>query len=99
MTQALTDATASAEVVHGDQLTGVETQILDFENTWWQSGSSKECEIRERFGLSAASYYQKLGRLIERPAALAYQPLLVKRLRRLRDQRQRERSSARLKVR
>lgn len=99
MSQALTDATVQADPVHGDQLTETETQILDFENSWWQSGAAKECEIRERFGLSATIYYQKLGRLIERPAALVYQPLLVKRLRRLRDQRQRERSSARLKVR
>lgn len=82
-----------------DALSEVETRILDFENTWWRAGLSKECEIRERFGLSATRYYQMLNQLIDQPAALVYRPLLVKRLRRMRDQRQRERSSARLKIR
>jgi len=70
--------------------------ILDFEKSWWQARAPKETEIRERFSLSAARYYQLLNALIDRPEALEHDPLLVKRLRRLREQRQRTRSASRL---
>ncbi len=70
--------------------------ILDFEKSWWQARAPKETEIRERFNLSAARYYQLLNALIDRPEALEHDPLLVKRLRRLREQRQRTRSASRL---
>lgn len=76
-----------------------EAAILDFEKSWWQARASKEVEIRERFDMSASRYYQLLNSLIDRPEALAHDPLLVKRLRRLREQRQRNRSAARLTVR
>lgn len=67
--------------------------ILDFERSWWQHPGSKERAIRERFGLSAARYYQLLNRLIDTPEALRYDPMLVKRLRRLRAARRRQRLS------
>lgn len=76
-----------------------EIAILDFERCWWQAKSSKETEIRERFDMSASRYYQILNYLIDRPEALVHDPLLVKRLRRLREQRQRNRSATRLTVR
>ncbi|MGI5950771.1 MAG: DUF3263 domain-containing protein [Brooklawnia sp.] len=94
MTQAAhntTEATAT--------LTQRETAILDFEKSWWQAKASKEIEIRERFDMSASRYYQILNSLVDREDALAYDPLLVKRLRRLREQRQQKRSAARLNVR
>lgn len=65
--------------------------ILDFERGWWRDPGPKERAIRERFGLSAARYYQLLGRLIDSPEALGYDPMLVKRLRRLRSYRRRSR--------
>ena len=77
-------------------LTEREMAILDFEKSWWQARAPKETEIRERFTLSAARYYQLLNALIDRPEALEHDPLLVKRLRRLREQRQRTRSASRL---
>lgn len=80
-------------------LTVREAEILDFEKCWWQAKSSKEIEIRERFDMSASRYYQILNSLIDREDALVYDPLLVKRLRRLRAQRQQKRSAARLHVR
>ena len=70
--------------------------ILDFERGWWQEPGSKERAIRERFGLSAARYYQLLNRLIDSPVALRYDPMLVKRLRRLRAARRRQRFVRRL---
>lgn len=77
------------------ELSERDAQILDFENRWYTADSSKEAEICDRFGLSAARYYQILNHLIDCPEALVYNPLLVKRLRRLRGQRQRARSAER----
>ena len=66
-------------------------EILDFERGWWREPGSKERAIRERFGLSVARYYQLLNRLIETPEAVRHDPMLVKRLRRLRAARRRQR--------
>lgn len=63
--------------------------ILAFEAEWWRTPGNKERVIRERFGLSAARYYQRLNRLLDQPEALAEQPTLVNRLLRLRDARDR----------
>lgn len=77
-------------------LTEIEEQILDFERNWFTSPAPKEQVILQQFGMSTARYYQQLNLLIDRPEALAYSPLLVKRLRRLRSQRQVARSAKRL---
>ncbi len=66
-------------------------QILDFERSWWREPGRKERAIRERFQLSAARYYQLLNQLIDAPEALRYDPMLVRRLRRLRATRRRQR--------
>lgn len=65
--------------------------ILDFERDWWRHPGRKERAIRERFGLSAARYYQLLNRLIDDPEAERHDPMLVKRLRRLRIARRAQR--------
>ena len=67
-------------------------QILAFERQWWRFAGAKEAAIRETFGMSATRYYQVLNALIDRPEALATDPLLVRRLRRMRGARQRQRS-------
>jgi hypothetical protein len=69
--------------------------ILDFERTWWTEPGPKELAIRSRFDLSAARYYQVLGDLIESPDAVNYDPLVIRRLRRLRDRRRRARYESR----
>jgi Protein of unknown function (DUF3263) len=69
------------------ELTAQDKAILDFEQGWWLAGSSKQTAIRERLGLSPTRYYQVLGVLIDVPAALDYDPLLVRRLRRVRLER------------
>jgi len=69
--------------------------ILEFERQWWQLPVAKEQAIRERFTLSGAQYYQILNTLIDTREALAFDPLLVKRLRRLRAQRRAERAVGR----
>jgi hypothetical protein len=67
-------------------------EMLAFERQWWRYAGAKEAAIRERFGLSATRYYQVLNALVDRPEALAADPLLVRRLRRMRATRQRRRS-------
>ena len=69
-----------------------EREILAFERQWWRFAGAKEEAIRERFGMSATRYYQVLNALVDRPEALAADPLLVRRLRRMRGARQRQRS-------
>lgn len=73
-----------------------DAQILAFERQWWKYAGAKETAIRERFDLSATRYYQVLNALIDTPEALAAEPMLVKRLRRMRTSRQQERSARRL---
>ena len=70
--------------------------ILDFEREWWKYAGAKEQAIREHFDLSPTRYYQLLNRVIDDPLAEAYDPMLVKRLRRLRASRQRQRAARRL---
>ena len=65
--------------------------ILDFEREWWQHPGAKEDAIRQTFGLSPARYYQVLGKLMDSEAALVYDPMLVKRLQRVRDERKESR--------
>ena len=77
-------------------LTELEIKILEFERTWWRHAGAKESSIKELFNLTPPAYYQMLNNLIDRPAALMAQPLLVKRLLRLRDQRTASRSSTKL---
>lgn len=76
-------------------LTDRDREILALERLWWQYAGAKEQAIRDKFDMSATRYYQVLNALIDRDEALAFDPLLVKRLRRMRAQRQRSRSAKR----
>jgi hypothetical protein len=82
-----------------DGLTRRETDILQFERQWWLYAGNKEQAIREMFSLSSTRYYQVLNEVIDNPAALAAEPLLVRRLRRLRASRQKTRAARRLGIR
>jgi hypothetical protein len=85
-----------AERRAGSRLADRDRQILDFERQWWRYAGAKEQAVRDLFDMSATRYYQVLNALIDSPEALAYDPMLVKRLRRLRATRQRARSARRL---
>ena len=74
-------------------LTRREHEMLAFERQWWRRPGAKETAIRDRFGLAPTRYYQVLNALVDRPAALEADPLLVRRLRRLRAARGQRRSS------
>ncbi len=73
-------------------LTRREHEMLAFERQWWRHAGAKETAIREQFGVPPTRYYQVLNALVDRPAALAADPLLVRRLRRLRSARRPRRS-------
>jgi hypothetical protein len=83
---------ASAQVAPLE-LSRREHEVLTFERQWWRQAGAKETAIRDRFGVTPTRYYQVLNALVDRPDALAADPLLVRRLRRLRSARQRTRSS------
>ncbi|MGH3763372.1 DUF3263 domain-containing protein [Actinophytocola sp.] len=83
-------------VAQTDGLTQREREILAFERQWWKCPGLKEQAIHELFGVSPTRYYQLVNRLIDKREALAADPMLVKRLRRLRSGRQRARTAQRL---
>ena len=68
----------------GAGLSEREHDVLAFERQWWKYAGAKEQAVREKFDMSATRYYQVLNALLDREDALAFDPLLVKRLRRLR---------------
>jgi len=74
-------------------LTERDRAILSMETAWPRHSGAKEEVIRAQLGMSAARYYQLLGRLIESESALEYDPMLVRRLRRIRDSRAYTRSA------
>ena len=76
-------------------LTDRERAILDFERSWWTEVGPKDTAIRERFELSGTRYYQLLTELLDDPGALEYDPLVVRRLRRVRERRRRARVEGR----
>ena len=92
------DSAATLTVVPevSTELSDKEREILAFERQWWKYAGAKEQAIKDLFDMSATRYYQVLNTLIDRPEALVHDPMLVKRLRRLRATRQRSRSARRL---
>ena len=77
-------------------LSEFEVKMLEFERSWWRHAGVKESSIKELFNLTPPAYYQLLNNLIDREAAVMAEPILVKRLRRLRDSRTQARSSSKL---
>jgi hypothetical protein len=65
--------------------------VLEFERTWWTQPGSKEMAIRTRLGLSPARYRQVLAALVDSEEADAYDPLVIRRLRRRREELRRAR--------
>ena len=88
--------TVNEQFDDGPSLSPRDREILEFERQWWKYAGAKEQAVREKFDMSSTRYYQVLNALIDKPEALAADPLLVRRLRRLRAARQRQRSARRL---
>lgn len=89
---------SGSDEVLPDGMTRRDRDILQFERQWWQYAGAKEQAVKEMFGLSPTRYYQVLNAIIDTPAALAHDPLLVRRLRRMRQSRQQARSKRRLGI-
>ena len=77
-------------------LSEFEVKLLEFERNWWRHAGTKESAVKQLFNLTPPAYYQLLNNLIDKEAALMAQPILVKRLRRIRDARATARSSSKL---
>ncbi len=75
-------------------LTDQDREILKFERQWWKHAGAKEQAIHDLFDMTPTRYYLRLNTLIDTVDALELDPVLVKRLRRLRDERQRARRRA-----
>jgi len=86
-----TEPAGSRAVSGAPGLGARERAVLDFERRHWKHAGAKEQAIRDEFELSATRYYQILNALLDDPAALAYRPALVGRLRRIREARGRAR--------
>jgi|YelNatPaOPRAMG01_1025707.scaffolds.fasta_scaffold162300_2 hypothetical protein len=73
------------------ELTDSEKALVDFERSWWleSGGEPKSAAIRRCLEMSPSTYRSTLERLIDSPEAFAYDPLLVRRLRRRRDDKRR----------
>ncbi len=80
----------------GVELTQRDRDILDFERAWWTATSPKDVQIRERFELSTTRYHQILNEMLDTEEAMAYDPLVVRRLQRQRDRRRRARLEPRM---
>lgn len=78
-----------------DRLDEVERAMLAFERLWWQKAGAKEVRIRDEFGMEPTAYYQRLNALVDRPAAMALDPLTCSRLRRIRATRRGRREAGR----
>lgn len=89
----MSNSVALSNQAHVAELGDQDRKILDFERQWWKHAGSKEQAVTELFGFSASRYYQMLNVLVDSPAALAYDPMLVKRLRRMRQARYEARTS------
>jgi hypothetical protein len=72
------------------QLSQRDRAILDFEQSWWESATPRDQAVREQFQLTESEYAEVLNQLIASEAALLAEPLLIRRLRRLRDRRRQQ---------
>lgn len=76
-----------------NELTEDQQAMLTFERQWWKHAGAKEAAILDTFDVSTVRYYQTLNALLDEPAAMEFDPMTVKRLRRLRDARRAQRTS------
>jgi len=95
---AIQQSARQGESAPSGELSDRDREIIAFERQWWKYAGAKEQAVRELFDMSATRYYQVLNALIDNPNALAADPMLIKRLHRLRASRQRARSARRLGI-
>jgi hypothetical protein len=99
--ESMAEGRPSPPVETGEPVEGLsrrEQEVLAFERQWWKYAGAKERAIRELFAMSSTRYYQVLNQLIDKPEAMQADPMLVKRLRKMRAARQRNRAARRLGI-
>ncbi|MFZ1363033.1 MAG: DUF3263 domain-containing protein [Candidatus Nanopelagicales bacterium] len=82
--------------VRREELSDLELRILEFEHRWYRHRGEKHVDLSREFGISPIRYFQILNHIIDKPAAVVAEPMLVNRLRRLRDSRRRMHGSVRM---
>jgi hypothetical protein len=95
--EASSDRSEGASTTPIHSLPEREQRILVFERQWWAHAGAKEAAIRSEFDLTAARYYQLLNAALDLPEAIAFDPMLVRRLQRMRDARTEARSARALR--
>lgn len=58
-------------------------KLLDFADRRWRNPGAHNDAVARELGLSPTRFFQWLNRLLDEPAALAYAPATVHRLRRI----------------
>ncbi|HEU0256299.1 MAG TPA: DUF3263 domain-containing protein [Microbacteriaceae bacterium] len=56
-------------------------RLLEFERAHRVHDGQKDEAIRDAFGVSAVQYYDRLSAVIDTPAAVRYDPILIRELR------------------
>ena len=69
-----------------DALTDLDRAVLDIAGRRFHHWGAREAVVRAELGLSMTAYAQRLNALLDNPAAYVAEPMLVKRLRRVRDE-------------
>lgn len=87
----MTTADPTPSTAPAPELTERERAMIEFERSWWTMDDTRDLLIRARFSCSSEDYYQELNQLLDHPGALAFDPLVVRRLRRQRERRRRAR--------
>ncbi|MFT4864715.1 MAG: hypothetical protein ACI9CV_001293 [Ilumatobacter sp.] len=58
--------------------------MLDFERSWWTNDDPRDQVVRARFQCSPEEYDAEIAVVLENPDAAEHDPLVVRRLKRLR---------------
>lgn len=66
-------------------MTDDEKRMLDLAGQRWNYPGSLEQRLRDEFGISLTRFWQRVSQLVDTEEALAYAPITVNRLRRLRE--------------
>lgn len=64
-------------------LASFDRRILDFERGWFLHPEPKDRSITEMLGMTPTEYYDRLRELLSTPDAMSYDPLTIRRLRRM----------------
>ena len=86
-----TNAPAEPAAEADGVLTERQRAIIEFEARWWMEDDARDTLVRARFACSSEEYYQELNQLLDHPASISFDPLVVRRLRRQRERRRRAR--------